>query len=186
MPPVLQPAKSLTQGGVLDGLHWGRGENEPLGIVLSNACDLEHHKAGFVIVAALVPAAQVLSVSREYRDLVEEASPEKRLTRKRWDALRRLLTTYVHNQEIRRYFYVDASSLGLEDLLADFQNLHAFSMREVHAATLIAELGSPDREKIIMHFAAYSSRIGVARASDQDVEHAVDRLSSPYRSPAPR
>lgn len=56
----------ITQGTIVDGVDWGLGDENPLGIVISNACDLEHDHSGFLMVAALEVAADVLEIGRAH------------------------------------------------------------------------------------------------------------------------
>ena len=40
---VVDAKENITQGSIVSGVNWGRGEDDPvLSIVLSNACDFEH------------------------------------------------------------------------------------------------------------------------------------------------
>ena len=95
----------FTQGTIVDGVDWGLGDDNPLGIVITNACDLEHDHSGFLMVAALEPAAEVLGASKEFQSLVKD-STDGLLKRKQWDALTRFLKDYIHNKNICRHFFL--------------------------------------------------------------------------------
>lgn len=58
----------------MDGVDWGLGDDNPLSIVITNACDLEHDHSGFLMVAALEPAAEVLGASKEFQSLVKDST----------------------------------------------------------------------------------------------------------------
>lgn len=74
---VVGARENITQGSIVSGVDWGRGEEIPvLSIVLSNACDFEHDKLSFLIVAALVPAKETLMSTKEYKGKVESANEE--------------------------------------------------------------------------------------------------------------
>ena len=80
---VIEKKGNITQGSIVSGVDWGRGEDNPaLSIVLSNACDFEHDKLSFLIVAALVPAKDTLMATKEYKSKVIDADENKGLTRK--------------------------------------------------------------------------------------------------------
>ena len=57
----------ITQGTIVDGVDWGRGEYNPLSIVISNACDLEHGNSSFLLVAALESAKDTLQNTDEFK-----------------------------------------------------------------------------------------------------------------------
>ena len=42
---IEEPYQEITQGAILDDVDRGKGNDNPLRIVLSNACDLETNKA---------------------------------------------------------------------------------------------------------------------------------------------
>ncbi len=179
---ALVSGDEFTQGAVLDDLPWGRSDG-PLGIVLSNPCDLERDKAAYVVVAALVPAKAVIHSSNEVRSLVKDADERGVLSKKQWRALERKLERYVHNADITRYFLVDASLLGLNFLLVDFQSVLSVSYDEI-SKDVLAGLPRPYREKMIMHYASYVSRIAVDRREGAELRGATRELAEPFRAPS--
>ena len=57
----LDSIEELTQGSIVDGVDWGDRDNDPLSIVLSNACDLEHDgHCSYLIVAAMYQAGDII------------------------------------------------------------------------------------------------------------------------------
>lgn len=80
---VLQPASGeIDQGSVLDGVPWSL-EAPPLGIALTNTCDLEHDKADFLILAALKPAKAIIQQSKDFKSRLDGAEGDV-LRRKAW------------------------------------------------------------------------------------------------------
>jgi hypothetical protein len=180
---VLRPAASrLDQGSVLDGVPWNL-EAAPLGIIISNACDLEHDKAEFVIVAALKPAREIIQASSEFRSKLDGAQGNV-LRRKPWDSLMELLEDLIHNSSVRRYYFLDGrEALELDPLLVDFQQLVSVPIAQAKNLPMRAALPSPDREKLVVHFASYTSRIGVDRQPTDRVQNLTELLSEPYHGP---
>ena len=107
------------------------------------------------------------------------------LTRDAWDSLVKRLKGFIHNAGIERYFLVEAEgALGLNPLFADFQHLVSIPIETARAFPVRAALASPYREKLIMHFSAYSARIGVDRMGEEDAEALTAFLAEPYHGPA--
>lgn len=179
---VLQASAQLDQGAILDGLPWNI-EAAPLGITLTSTCDLEHDKADFVIFAALKPAKEIIQMSSEFRGKLDGAEGTT-LKRRAWDSLTDLLEDFLHNASIRRYYFLDGrAALDLEPLLVDFQQLLSVPTTTVRSLPVVAALPSPDREKLIVQFAAYSSRIGVDREPSARVAELTALLTDPYHGP---
>lgn len=178
-------APALTQGAVLDALPWGL-DPAPLGVVLTNPCDLRWEKASYVIVSALVSAKDVIWASSDFRSWAGDHPREGALSKKRWDSLSRVLQGFVRSDSICRYFLVESDVLGEEmgPLVADFQHLLSIPIEEAGRKPVVALLPPPDREKLIMHFAAYTSRIGVDRAVERE-QALIKHLASPFRPPPP-
>jgi len=167
---------------VLDGIPWGI-EQPPLGIVLTSTCDLELGKADFLTLAALKPAKAILHASKEFRGKVQGFKGNE-LTRPAWDSLVQRLKNYIHNADIGRYFFIEAGdALGLQPLFADFQHLVSVPVERAPEFMVRATLASPYREKLITHFSAYSSRIGVDRITDSEADGLVSFLAEPYHGP---
>ena len=181
MSVLLPPTGHVNQGSVLNDLPW-RLENAPLGIALTNACDLEHDKADFVTLAALKPAKAIIQSSREFRNKVEEADGA-RIGRKAWNSLAVLVRDFIHNASIRRYYLLDPrSQLEIDLVLVDFQHLISIPIEHARGLPQVAVLPSPDRENLVVHYAAYSSRVGVFRQPDDQVTELTELLTEPYRS----
>lgn len=182
MSALLPPSGQIDQGSVLDGIPWNL-EAAPLGIALSNSCDLEHDKADFVIVAALKPAKAVVQSSSQFRNKLDGVQG-RTLRKKAWESLLELLEDFIHNASVRRYFFLDGrAALDLEPLLVDFQQLISLPIATARNLPLMATLPSPDREKLVIHFAAYTSRIGTDRQPEQRVVELTELLTDPYHGP---
>lgn len=182
MSVLLPPSGQLDQGSVLDGVPWNL-EAAPLGITLSNTCDLEHDKADFVILAALKPAKDVIQSSSEFQNKLDGVQG-RALRRRAWDSLLELLQDFLHNNSIRRYFFLDGrEALDLEPLLVDFQQLVSVPLATARNLPLMAILPSPDREKLVVHFAAYTSRIGTDREREGRVTELTELMTDPYHGP---
>ena len=184
MSALSPPTGRIYQGSVLDGIPWNL-EAAPLGIALSNTCDLEYDKADFLIVAALKPAKDVIQASGEFRSKLDGAQGQT-LRKRAWESLVALLEDLIHNASVRRYFLLDARAvLDLGPLLVDFQQLISVPIEKARNLPLVATLASPDRERLVVHFAAYTSRIGVDRQAEGEVAGLRDFLAEPYRGPEP-
>lgn len=103
---VVESKEHITQGSIITGIDWGKGEdNPPLSIVLSNACDFENDKLSFIIVAALVPARETLMMTKEYRSKVKDAGEDLGLTSNQWKSFVNYLISFIHNINIGRYYF---------------------------------------------------------------------------------
>lgn len=173
---------SLDQGFVVYGLPWRVDPPPALGIVLTNTCDFEHDNAQFVIAAALVPARPVIQGSAEFENKVANADKGE-LSKTRWKSVRRLLEDKIFNREIARYFLLDADELGMDPLFADFQFLVSVPISWADEMRAVAKLQSPYREQLIVHFASYTSRIGVERPHGDDLSRLHETLADPWIPP---
>lgn len=166
----------LTQGAIVDGIDWGLEDN-PLGMVLSNACDLEHGKSSFLIVAAIIPAKDTITSTKEYLAKVPKETAS--LTKKQKDALKELLGKYIHNKDICRYYFFDTEpvfDLGLA--LVDFQRITSVEWETAGNLEVIAQLRHPFVEQMMMRFVAYTSRIPSDRVSEETETSYLEELSS--------
>ncbi|RHU24313.1 MULTISPECIES: hypothetical protein [Parabacteroides] len=175
------PEKEITQGSIIDGIEWGMGD-DPLSIVLSNPCDLEHGKASFLIVAALLPANETISMSKEFLSRINDVESFE-LPRKRWTSLSNYLLDIIHNKVIIRYFFIDPSDvIDSPSLLVDFQLVRSVPISRKKDLKYIAQLPDPFKEQMIMHFAAYTSRIAVNRVDNFRESQLILELAKPYKS----
>ena len=166
----------LTQGSIVDGVVW-RGEDDPVSIVLSNACDLEHNHASYLIVAALYPAADIITSSREYNGILRSSSNPKNITSKQRTAIKTLLSNYIHHRTINRYYFIDCRKSLLEmNMMVDFQQIQSIPIGNAKSLTPIAHLNSPLKEQMIMQFVSYTARIPSDRVSEQEEEHIISEL----------
>lgn len=175
----------ITQGSIVDGIDWGYGEYNPLSIVLSNACDIDHGKCSFLMVIALLPAAETLSESKEFKNKTENANAKHELTKKSWKSLYDFLSSYIHNKNICRYYFFDPQPiLDAPLLVADFQMIKSVSIDQISHLENIAQLSSPYIEQMILHFASYTARIPSDRVEQEIEEKLINELALPYHKSA--
>lgn len=169
----------ITQGTVLDNIPWDYAP-DLLGIVLSNPCDLQYDKASYFLLAALIPARETIQESKDFIQRVEGVKDFK-LKKKTFDKLPGFMEQFIHNKNIIRYFFIDPSkALSTPPFFVDFQNLITIPISHQKNLKVIAQLPSPHREKMIMHFASYISRIGVERLDKIRTKELVSELVNPY------
>ena len=179
---IIEPKETITQGTIVYGVDWGRGENNPLSIVLSNACDFEHNKLGFLIVCALVPAKETILASKEFKAKVESADQEgKTLKRRPWESLVNFLTDYIHNKSIGRYYFIDcAPVLEVDPFFVDFQQLRSVETSVMKDLEIVAQLDHPYVEQMMMHFTGYTARIPSDRVDNLAEANYISFLADGY------
>lgn len=154
----------ITTGTIVHNIPWNQdGVNIP-GIVLSNACDLEHDKAGYIIIAGLVEAKTTLLDSNEYKNL--NITPRAELSNKDKVKLKRFYEDYIYNKGITRYYLIypnKALEASMPAMLVDFQHLTSIPSNDSNRLRILAELRSPFREEMMQHFSSYTSRVPVPR-----------------------
>lgn len=170
----------FTQGTIVDGVDWGLGDDNPLSIVITNACDLEHDHSGFLMVAALEPAAEVLGASKEFQSLVKD-STDGLLKRKQWDALTRFLKDYIHNKNICRHFFFDPRPvLDMDCVVVDFQHIRSLDLEQLNSLEPIGQMKHPFIEQMMMRFTSYVARIPVDRPDDEEEQKYIKELAGIY------
>lgn len=179
---VVGARENITQGSIVSGVDWGRGEENPvLSIVLSNACDFEHDKLSFLIVAALVPAKETLMSTKEYKGKVESANEEGGLTKKPWESFVNYLTNFIHNSNVGRYFFFDPNPvIDAPLLLVDFQQLRSLDVDELDDLINEGQLDHPHVEKMMAHFVGYTGRVPTDRADPPEEATYLQELSGDY------
>ncbi len=171
----------ITQGTIVDGVDWGRGEYNPLSIVISNACDLEHGKSNFLIVAALESAADVLYQTNEFKEKVQDAN-NKELSKKKWNALEKFLLNYIHNKNVCRHFFFDPRPIiEMDCLVVDFQQIMSVDMSNVHFLSIEGQMNHPFVEQMMMRFTSYTSRIPVDRVNSEKEKFYINELANGYK-----
>ncbi len=174
---VIEPRESITQGSIVSGVNWGHGEDDPpLSIVLSNACDFEHDKLGFLMVAALVPAKETLFSTKEFQSFVE-GTEDKGLKKNAWNHFVNYLTSFIHNTRICRYFFFDPTPV-IESplLLVDFQQLRSLDLDSINGLGNEGQLDHPHIEKLMAHFVAYTGRIPSDRSNNEEIATYLEEL----------
>ena len=180
MSSLIACSANITQGTVVDNVPW-RVEPRPLGIVMSNPCDIEWDKASFILIASLIPAKETIHLSKSFQDKVSSANTQKELKSKTWESLNKMIETYVFNSNITRYFFIDPTDILTAPLFfVDFQHLITVPIDYTDGLEKVAQLPNPHVEKMIMHFASYVSRIGTGRFSSEKTQNFVDMLAHPY------
>lgn len=165
----------LTQGSIVDGIDWECETDNPVSIVLSNACDIEHNHASFIIVAAMYPASHIIACSREYRGLISGSYNES--TRKQQDRVKDKLSEYVHHKTINRYYFIDCRQCKIGMcMMVDFQKIKSVPINTTSSLALIANLNTPLKEQMIMQFVSYTSRIPTDRVDRNDEEQIISSL----------
>lgn len=171
--------QELTQGSIIDGVDWGEGDDNPLSIVLSNACDLSHEgHCSYLIVAALYPACDIIRSSREFLGIVQDKIGDLSKSQKR--QIDRLFGDYIYNRTITRYYFIDCSIIERElYLFVDYQHIKSVPFQDITKYTPIAHLVSPLREQMMMRFVYYAGRVPVDRPNDEQYEEIVRMLKKP-------
>lgn len=174
----LEPWKgSIEQGVLVETPNWNVGDfTVPIGLVLSNACDIANDKCGYLILLGLAEASFVLTSSKEYLSLSPEKSSKK--TKK---AIKDYFQKFIHNKDIRRYYFIGAlDEIGIPDLVVDFQLLNSVPYdpnKEKLGLVPVARLKSPFKEQLIVHFSAYTSRIPSDRVVSEAESTIISRLT---------
>lgn len=171
----------ITQGTIVDGVDWGRGENNPLSIVISNACDIEHGNSNFLLVAALESASDVLQQTNEFKGLVKDANNNE-LTKKQWKSLGNFLLNYIHNKNVCRHFFFDPwPTIEMDCLVVDFQQVKSIEMDKIQTLSLEGQMEHPFVEQMMMRFTSYTSRIPVDRVDTGMENIYIHRLARGYK-----
>ena len=169
---VVDAKENITQGSIVCGVDWGRGEDNPvLSIVLSNACD----------VAALVPAKETLMATKEYKSKVDSADEEKGLKKKPWDSFVNYLTNFIHNTSIGRYFFFDPNPvIDAPLLLVDFQQVQSLDVDMIDDLINVGKLDHPHVEKMMAHFVGYTGRVPTDRSDSPEEATYLQELRGGY------
>lgn len=171
----------ITQGTIVDGVDWGLGDCNPLSIVISNACDLEHDHSGFLMVAALERACDVLQSSREFKSLVKDAK-DHFLSKKQMDALNRFLLGYINNKSICRHFFFDPKPvIDMDSVVVDFQHVKSLDVEKISELEPLAQMKHPFVEQMMMRFTSYVARIPVDRPQTDEEQHYLQELADGYQ-----
>ena len=179
---VSEPGEQITQGTIVDGVDWGRGENNPLSIIISNACDLEHGNSKFLLVAALESAIDVLQQTAEFKGKVKDANDNKELTPNQWKSLGNFLLNYIHNKNVCRHFFFDPRpTIDMDCLVVDFQQIKSIEMERVPYLSLEGQLNHPFVEQMMMRFTSYTSRIPVDRVNEEMENIYIHELAQGFK-----
>jgi len=178
---------AITQGTIIGGVGWGEEYGPALSIVLSNACDLEHDKAGFVVVAALIPAAETLASTKEFINKVQGADSNKQLKKKQWESFSAYIEDFIHNKNVGRYYYFNpAPVIDVPPLFVDFQyiqSIHISRFKILVADAQVEAVGQlkhPFVEKMMMHFVGYTGRVPSDREDGAQEAFDMQNLANGY------
>ena len=167
MDMLSEPLEKITQGSIVDGVDFGFGEDNPLGIVLSNACDFVNNKMGYVIVACLVPAKEVLLESKEFKNRIKGIGEDKKISKTKWEKLKPFFDDYIYNKGVARYYFIYPNPiLEAPFWFVDFQHIVSIQYANINNLENIAQLNSPFREQMMVQFASYTARIPIDRIED--------------------
>lgn len=175
---IEEPYREITQGAIVDGVDWGQGDHNPLSIVLSNACDLENDKAEYWIVAALLPAAETLSKSKEYKSHVANAVGSI-LSKNAWKSFVGFLEKYIHNTQVCRYFFFDPSPIDAGLMVVDFQLIKSIDPSQ--NLEYIGQMKPIFTMQMMSRFVSYTGRVPVDRPDTIKINEYVQELAGEYR-----
>lgn len=138
-------------------------------------------KSSYLIVAALQSAVSVLSETKEFKNIVQDADENKGLKKKTWSSLQNYLKDYIHNKNICRYYFFDSEPVFEAGLMVvDFQLIKSLNVEEKNNISYVAQMASPFVEQMIMHFTAYTARIPSDRVESSTEERYIEILSDGY------
>lgn len=159
----------ITQGTVVYGVNWGGSGINPLSIVLTNACDFENDKASYLMVAALVPAAETIQASKEYISRIGEITDNK-ISNAKWKKVKEWLESYIFNKNVSRYYLISPGQVFESPLLlVDFQCVTSIPISAGMPLDPVAQLPSPYVAQMMVQFASYVARIPVNRELDSSI-----------------
>lgn len=171
---VQTQGENLTQGTILHGVDFGYGEYNPLCIVLSNACDFEHDKLSFVLLAVLDPAKETLENSKEVKALIGENGIEG-MTKKSKEALLKLYSEKINNKTIGRYYFMDPKPvIDMDPLLVDFQHVISFDYDKLKAfvdngkIVILGRMNHPFVEQMMLQYVGYTGRVPSDRVTPEE------------------
>lgn len=172
----------ITQGTIVDGVDWARGENNPLSIVISNACDLEHGNSSFLLVAALESASDVLQQTDEFKGKVANANEKGELSSKQWKSLCNFLLNYIHNKNVCRHFFFDPRpTIDMDCLVVDFQQIKSIEKENIPFLSVEGQMKHPFVEQMMMRFTSYTSRIPVDRVGEEMENIYINELAQGFK-----
>jgi hypothetical protein len=177
-----EPSEQIKQGMIVDQIPWSLDGPKPLGIILSNPCDLEHDKASYLLLAALIPAKETLQRAKEFKNKIQGAGEDYQLNgSKQWKGLTEFIESFIHNKNIVRYYFIDPRPVIEAPLFfVDFQLILSIPISESPVLSKVAQLSSPFVEQMIIHFASYTSRIASDRVDDLQLKEITDKIAEPY------
>ncbi len=169
MEMLIKPLDKITQGSIVDDVDFGMGDSNPLGIVLSNECDIINGKSSYIIIASLMPAADIILNSKEFMNKVEGCGEDGKLSKKKSERIKNFLDDYIFNKGITRYYFINPIPvIEVNPLFVDFQHIISIPYENISNLENIAQLKSPYCEQMIVHFASYTARIPVDRDDNTD------------------
>ncbi len=128
---VNSEGENFTQGTILYGVDFGYGENNPLCVVLSNACDFEHDKLSFIVLAILDPAKETLRNSKEVCAVFKDKEFDA-LTSGEKKSLHNIYIDKIYNKSIGRYYFFDPRPIiDMDPLLVDFQHVYSVDYNKI-------------------------------------------------------
>lgn len=175
---LIAGTSSISQGSIVDGVDWGLDVN-PLGIVLSNECDIRNGKLSYVVLAALIPARATIIDSEEFKNKTMGIE-DKVVSNKRFVPIKNFLDGYIYNKGVTRYYFIDPKdAIEAPYLFVDFQHLISMPIETAQTFVVVAKLPSPYVEQMMVQFASYIARIPTER--QEDTTAIIDDIIEPFK-----
>lgn len=174
---IEKPHQFITQGAIVDGVDWGHGIDNPLSIVISNACDIENNKAEYLIVAALLPAASILCESKEIFGIT--GGKHDNFSNRQKKSIIDTISKYINNTQVCRYFFFDPNPIiDTELLLVDFQMVKSINIHD--ELDYIGQMKNIYTMQMISRFVSYTGRVPVDRPNEEKVNEYIKMLVERY------
>jgi len=174
--------KKIRQGSIIHGVNFGYGiDRSPLGIVLTDQCDLQNGKCSFLIVAALYDASDRLFNTKEFQNIFQNAENDgegKKILKKK--TVKGFLEKFVTNKNITRFYFIDPRPCIDEftpGLVVDFQHIISVPYSDDLKFDIYCDLDHPFIEQMMMQFVSYTARIPSNRVTDQVIEQYVNEFA---------
>lgn len=148
--PIPDNIPNPNQGSILKNVLFEFLDEPLYGIVLTPTCDFEREGPDYVQICGLVSTQTVTSRIR--------AALEKRVND---NAFRKSHVKQLLTRRLMRYHWLPPWD-GIDySMIADFQIVTSYDVKEIKQFEAVAYLASPFREEFASRYAAYLARVGV-------------------------